>query len=194
METPRFLDGKLQVHVYPPSSAVTNQVFMRMVAWAERHRPRRKRRLFNFPIFFRWWIAFGLVGFGYSIAIDSQRWEQPARAEARELLAQGLKPEDQQKALELLLAIESGYWTGPRPEGVPRWYWYFAGTTVFVALVLSYPVRTSFALGRGERNVEWQMWYVNALTVALPSAVVAFFVYKLLPSILTDRVKHLLFE
>jgi len=104
------------------------------------------------------------------------------------MLKQGLNEQQRQRALEIILALESDY----VPAGMPQvqkpstaWFWWFAGIGLAISTLISFPPRTQIGIGRGESRIkQWKAW-IRFISVFIPSSI-------LLP-LLIDRLRNVIF-
>ena len=77
------------------------------------------------------------------------------KADAKKLLDGGLKPEDERKAVEILLALNTDY-APPQTRFdpiFPPWWVIVSATMMGLCILLSFPPRTTIALGTGRQLV-----------------------------------------
>jgi hypothetical protein len=99
-------------------------------------------------------------------------WTLAARranqVEARKLLAQGITPSNQQRALELLLAIESNYDYGRHVSILGIRYWsYFAIGALGLTTTVICP-QICIGLWKGKKRLKWWRRWITTITVTIP--------------------------
>lgn len=93
------------------------------------------------------------------------------RAQAHELLKHGVTAAQQNKAIELLLALDSDYDIGAAPRGMTGRSWIILVCGAAVALAVSIPPKTTIGIGRGSAAVRrWRMW-VRFVGVTVPTVI-----------------------
>lgn len=109
----------MDVESRPDSDRVAQEVFERLLHWSERVRSPRwvvawKKWSFVAPLLV--WLPLSIVGVTF-ISTESQRNTAAWRQEAWQLLDDGLAPEEQKRALEILLASQAQY-PAPKATGL----------------------------------------------------------------------------
>ncbi len=165
----------LHIKVEPNDAEIAQELFGALRNWAsDVEAPRWQQNWLEFRFVFATllypWILMGLV------AIPLSNWGEASRtvqkAEARKLLANGINPANQQRALELLLAIESDYDPGVRTPSLGLRYWgYFALGAILLSAGCICP-RISIGIWNGKQRLRrWRFW-VRTVTVTVPALVV----------------------
>jgi hypothetical protein len=117
----------------------------------------------RFLLFF--WVVLGLPFMFFGVEQDAKDVYQP---EAKQLLQQGVNANNEQKAIELTLAIISGAgskssWFRP---GIQGWGFWIAG----LALLVGLSVRPEAVIGiwEGKRRLKfWRLW-IRTVWVSIP--------------------------
>jgi hypothetical protein len=139
----------------------------------------------NVPLF---WLALGVslillqvfIGVYTSTATPTSQH----KAEAREMLRRGLAKEDTQRAVELTLAIVSGY-EPAAGSGVSIW-WFFAPCMagLVACIALSVAPRTVIGVGKGEKSLKrWRAW-IKFVSVTVPLFIFGAFLVPMLRDLL----------
>ncbi|HET7107093.1 MAG TPA: hypothetical protein VFI38_09800 [Candidatus Acidoferrum sp.] len=167
----------LMIKVKPSEWEKSQELFGLLVNWARDVEP---------PWWQQMWLkasgVFGamllfLVMFGFVIIPLVNRGDgakEMYKQEARKLLERGINPGSQQRALELLLAIESDYDPGtPRkPMGIKYWS-YVLLSAIFLLIGTSSPsLALGFWKGR-EQLARWRIW-IRIVTVTIPTLLLTF--------------------
>ncbi len=101
--------------------------------------------------------------------------------EAAKLLDQGVSPDEQRRALEILLSLQAeAYPKSARKISVPPIFYITVAIAIFIACLLSMPPRTALAIGRGERVVRRIHRVEMILFLSLPGAVITVLVLPLI--------------
>ncbi len=165
----------LRIDVDPNDVGVAQELFGALRNWAsDVEAPKWQQRwsALNpvFGLLFYLWILGGLVLF--PLATWSTASKDLQKSEARKLLASGINPSNQQRALELLLAIESDYHPGAPTSSLGLRYWgYFGLGAIFLGAACICP-KTSIGIWRGKQNVKrWRLW-IKTATVTVPVLIV----------------------
>ena len=172
----------LSLVTLPEASDAADELFVSLNRWAEQYKPDllRQWRSLGFPL---WWIfalllLAGLLALGAITGFISETntWN----TEVRQLLAAGVRVEDQSRVLELLLQKAAGL---DQSRGTIHWPVWFVVVTVILAIVASlFSIRahTAFEIGRGVAIVRRQRRYDWFLRKAIPT----FLIMGVLASIL----------
>lgn len=177
----------LKVEVTPSTSEAATIFYSAMRQWAQRMKP---------PFWQKWWLTIvispwivwilwiGLAGFTW-VGVANSSGNEYYKEQARQLVEKGITTDNQLKALQTLLAIQSDYSTTQQHLG--RWFWFFLFGGSLVMLVLSYPPKIVIGLGRGEKRVIlWQKW-LKFVFVVVPSFVAS----NILWPIVSEAIKRL---
>jgi len=101
------------------------------------------------------------------------------KAQGRELLRQGLTAANQQKAVEVLLAITTDY-SAPIEHRMGNWFWFFLIGGAAMCLIVGYPPRLVIGLGVGEDHIRrWRMW-TRFVFIVVPGFIAANFLWPYL--------------
>lgn len=100
--------------------------------------------------------------------------QRGSRIEARKLLSKGLSHDDELRAIELILAIESRYdvTAGQAPVITPRYWAYATLCALILAIVLICP-SVCIGVWKGKQDIRrWRIW-IKSVTVTVPLLVVS---------------------
>lgn len=89
-------------------------------------------------------------------------------AEAHRLLKNGVTAAEQSKAIELLLALDSGYNVGAGPRGMTGRGWIIVVYGAAIALAASVPPKTTIGIGRGRSALRWWRIWTRFVGVTVP--------------------------
>lgn len=165
---------RLSIQVEPNNSEVAQSLFGALNNWAsDVQAPKWQQRWLSGRSYLRFaLVVWLLVGFilgpllGWSIA-----GEYASTIEARRLLSQGINANNQQRAIELILAIESGYYAGERRSRPGPRYWSYATLGALCLVCASICPRICIGAWRGKRQVErWRDW-IKAVRITIPGLV-----------------------
>jgi hypothetical protein len=167
-------ERKLTVEVAPNDTEVALSLFGALSNWASgieapkwQQKWRKYRGIAGFLLIML--LMFGLF------AIPFSNWSEAGKSAAREearkfLTANAINANNEQKAIELLLAIESGY-SPPnvhaQPLGLKYWSYVFLGALI-LSVVTIYPgMCIGLWKGKGRLNA-WRTW-MRILTIGIPA-------------------------
>jgi hypothetical protein len=171
----------LNLEAKPDSDPLAQEVFERLLHW--------KDAVEQPPWVIRWksWsivafilamlpLYFFLLTF---LPTDASRNAYAWRQEAWNLLRDGLKPEEQQRAIEILLASQAQY---PAPRGTLQPPTASAGlrrlriillAAVFGSVVLGLPPKSTVGLGPGAKRLKRYRWWIGFVSKAVPISLFA---------------------
>jgi hypothetical protein len=112
------------------------------------------------------WFFFGLMAVPLTIWSDAGK--EASIAEARKLLAGGINQNNQQRALELILAIESEYNPGVNAPPLGLRYWSYFGIGILILVMAAIIPKVSIGVWKGRRQLKrWRSW-ITTVTVTIP--------------------------
>jgi hypothetical protein len=162
----------LSVEIEPSDVEVTQSLFGALSNWAsDVEAPKWQQRWVDFQPVLIVLLALCLaVGF---LMVPFLNWsragESASRAEGRKLLAEGVSPANERRAIELILAIESRYEpSGSRASLMGVRYWaYLALLTLGLSCTAICP-HITIGVWRGKQRLRrWRTW-ITFLTVTIP--------------------------
>lgn len=177
IEESTFDSQPLRFSVTPASYAENSDFFLKVERWIERLRPAKWLKIWKNLKGFQWGIFFFLFLFISLFALakvpsKAQEYKKTLIPEAHRILKDGMKNSDQKKALEILLAMETGYYPKdfqvPK-SNIPNWCLFFLALFFIISIVLSFPPRSYIGLGRGEKKIKlWQKW-LKLIYITIPT-------------------------
>jgi hypothetical protein len=184
-----------EIKVSPASSSISYEIFGELRNWADSVEAPLWRQwlLFNFRFMFRVGLLFPVVAVLLTLFNTSPgptEFKDALKQQARTLLHDGINQQNQTKALELVLALESDY----IPEGTkpPRAQMPIAGylVAIYVLGFLSFTPTLCMAIWAGKRRLRWWNLWLNFNTVTIPTLVLARWVYPQVFSALEAALRH----
>ncbi|HEV2395717.1 MAG TPA: hypothetical protein VGS27_02085 [Candidatus Sulfotelmatobacter sp.] len=156
---------------------------------------RRWMRTVQAPLWQQWWCYLGharyfvwgpammMIIIALSVALGGTD-DNYYKKQARELLQQGVTQNNQSKAIEILLALESKA-SAPTAHRLGHWYWFFFIGIFVMGLILSYPPKLVLGLGRGDDKIKyWRAW-TKFVFIVVPTFIATNFLWPYL----SDLVK-----
>jgi len=189
-----LLRGQLfEIKVSPQSGPVSYDIFMELKSWAGTVEAPLWRRLlffeFRFPyrVFLLLLLVFVFLAL-FKVPFTTADSKGVLKEQGRDLLRSGINQQNQTKALELVLALESDYvLPGTKELQVPIVWCIIA---VYILGFLSFPLTFCMAMWAGRRRLRlWNRW-MKFNTVTIPSLVLAHWVYPQLLSRLGVVLRH----
>lgn len=188
-------ETELQINVEPRSALLSQELFSILRDWATSAQP---------PIWQRWalnirslgrmilffWIFFFGINFFSS---TPPNYKEHYKQEARKLLDQGINASNQQRALELLMAIESDYVPSSAKPAPPArssrsLITNFLG--IFAVSVIAFFPELCIGVGKGKQYLQWWKTWVKFVSVTVPGLLVARYVWPQLFNIIERAFGH----
>lgn len=193
----------LEASVTPATPGVTQECLLALRQWAEEykihkafwvwHELKAAGILWLLTVVAILFLTFLASAAGTARTIPPAATSSPGRTklrdEAKELVKKGIQTQqDERRAVELALALQSDYDPDPPPPSLPppefrmpMWYWFAFGLIVALAVLLSFPPRTSIAVGKkGTDQVAWMKWWTNHTFYTIPTLFVSIVIVPLL--------------
>jgi hypothetical protein len=169
----RWASG-VDVTARPNNSAPAQELFGALENWASEIRPPEWQRLWlkvswftRFLLFF--WILLGLPFMLFGVEREAKDVYQP---EARQLLQQGVNPNNQQRAIELTLAIisEAGTKTDIFRPGLRGWGFWVVGFLFLMALSICPEV--VIGVWKGKQRLRFWRFWITTVWVSIPALII----------------------
>ncbi len=188
IETDDYLGSTIKVSAEPESDENARDLFGELRMWLSSVTPPRwqqwwvKSRPLNWMLWWLWLVVVVLVA-GPNI-VESEVTKRYYRAQAHGLIEKGITPENQQKAIEVILALSSDYSTPKAPPvSVGSWFWFFLTGGLFICAVLSFPPKVILGLGKGEKSIQFWRYWLRFVFVGVPTFVASNFLWPTLASL-----------
>jgi|ERR1051326_1514760 len=112
------------------------------------------------------------------------------QAQAVELLQKGVNPQNEIKAIEILLALQSDYRNQQIPPSKPSGrFWLFLVVGGLLCLALSFPPELVVGLGKGEKELaRWQSW-IKFVSITVPAFLASTYLWPTLTTWLRALIK-----
>jgi hypothetical protein len=163
----------LSIKVEPNDAQVSQELFGALSNWAADIEAPRWQQLWvkyswmsNFLI-----ILTVMIGLMLPLANWQNAGPTANKAAARKLLSEGINPGNEQRAMALLLAIESDYDPGARPEPIGLRYWTYLSFLMLFLLVASIPPKNCLGIWRGKRRLQRWRWWTKMVGVTIPALI-----------------------
>lgn len=164
---------RLQINVSPPEGEGCYELYVELHQWAERKQPH--------PLIVRWskyaglhWVL--IVFFLWFLSLVSGVIRQSSydglKAEARKMLADGFTKDQDHKAIELLLAINSGYAPQRTQSGFDTWFLVLFVGSLVVGFMFSYAPRSRLAIGKSANSIACQRLWIHFVSKWLVGGVI----------------------
>ncbi len=178
-----------------PRSNSSYEIFGELKNWAEsvetplwRHWLLLKLRpLFGFGLIFAVLILLSMV---LNPSPGPAEYKEALKQQARTLLRDGINQQNQTKALELMLALESDYIPpGTKPQQARKPIaWYLVA--VYILGFFSFTPTLCIAIWAGKRRLRWWNWWLNFNTVTIPALLLARYFVPQVFSMLEAALRH----
>jgi hypothetical protein len=160
----------LNINITPPGKQESAELFVKLEQWA------RNIALPKWIVFWKkynglqWGLVIALLGGLFSLAlVPVGGSKEEIRKEAVSLLKKGIGPNDQEKAFTLILSFLADYPGGPPMMHIRPWFWFAAGTTLLMSILIAFPPRSAIGIGCGARSIaHWRTW-IKIVSITLPT-------------------------
>jgi hypothetical protein len=188
-------ETELQITVEPKSAALSQELFAVLKDWAVGVQPPIWQKwVLNFRGFGRLALFFWLLLLGvFFFSPTPPNLKEHYKQEARKLLDKGIDSNNQQKALELLLAIYSDY-VPPSAKPVPTMLSSRSLITnllgLFAVSVVAFFPELCIGLWRGKQYLRWWRTWVRFVSVTVPGLLVARYFWPQLFNLVEKALGH----
>lgn len=162
----KYLTGNLDIRVSPEHISEARELFVSLLGWAKANRPPKWQRLWRTLNGFQWILWLAVVWVGFVAISDSSK--TPYKQEASALLQKGVSPENQLRAIEILLALQSDYSPPGQEMKTPAWLklLFFGG--LITCIVTSIAPKTVLGIGKGEDKIRFWRWWIRFVFYLVP--------------------------
>jgi len=176
--------NRVSINVEPEELKTGRDVFDVINQWLDRNKPPTWQQCWG-DICYLLWMAMIVIGFG-GTALLSQLSAQslPFRDQAFQLLQSGINATNQVRAIELLLAIQSGYTAQPRPSFYPQWWFPSVGLALLACVAFSVRPGSHLGVGAGKKRVQRWRWWVKCISVTFPTLLASSFLWPRIEELL----------
>lgn len=180
--------NQISCRVSPEALPESREAFASIRDWIAKHRPARWQSRWGDLCLLLWIIWFAYSFLSLSI-LDSKSRKSPSQyqTQAVDIVKQGVSSTNQAKAIESMLALQTGYNPNPTPSKAPRWWLPSVAFGLLACLVFTIKPGSHIGIGKAEVKVRlWRRW-VQLLTVVLPGLLLSSFAWPAL----SDFIKSL---
>lgn len=171
--------NQLAFEARPEESDVARETFGAIYSWCRDVGP---------PAWHRWWagslllrIAILWVALAYAattlLSTGADNSKAELRQEAHRLLKDGITQAEQQRAIAILLAIESEYNVAATKRSLTPRQWVLLSSAAAACLLLVLFPRTTIGLGRGAAEVRWWRRWITLVGVTVPMLIFGNFIW-----------------
>ncbi len=185
--------SEMAISASPPDNPAVTELYGDLKNWAQSVAPRPWQRIWvssdhGFDILL-WMIC---IFFALSVFLPNKQDQSKSyfQNQAKELLKHGVDASNERKAMETLLAIESGY-EGPPTSSPPpsRRSIAFVVGALISCLIYSIPPRSVIGIGRGQKLLEgWNRW-LAFISVTVPTYLASVYLWPKLAALLSSIFK-----
>jgi hypothetical protein len=161
--------GHLEISVSPERLSESKEFFAALQRWASKIRPPKWQQYWLAVEHFQWFLWVLILVVALSIVGNSDSTAKKFyKQQAAELLKDGLSEDEHLKAIETILALESGY--VPPGQGVanPGWFKILLFGGFIACVVLSIRPKSRIGIGKGQDSINrWRLW-MRVVFVIIP--------------------------
>lgn len=188
-------EQRFEIKVSPQSGAGSYEIFLELKDWADTVAAPLWRQwlLFEPRPLYRIALAFCVVillAALFNTEPSTAEYKEALKKEARTLLSNGINPQNEAKALELLLALESDYIpprTKPQRGREPIARYLIAA---YILGFLSFTPTVCIGIWAGKKRLRWWNLWLRLNTVTIPALFLAHWVYPRLFSAIDAVLGH----
>jgi len=180
------LFGELEVYIYTKDDIVTNEIRYELNQWIEIYSPKKVvqiwtnvvRPLAPYILFFFIWIFGSMLG--TMTTTPKSNYDEVLKVEAAQLIKKGITSENSNKAIELLLKIQSGY-TPIDYKPIPitadvacknllidqHLLWVFIGL-----IILSISPKTTIGIGKRKNKYNFYKAWIYIVLFSIPNLII----------------------
>lgn len=152
--------GSLYISVSPEQLPESRNLFAALFNWAITVRPPKWQEFWVDISPFHWAIWIFLLWIGSTFLAGSG---SPAKnfykAQARQILQEGISQENQSKAIETLLALESGFVPQNQVIETPKWFIILLFGGFLICIILTIKPKSRIGIGKGQDSIKhWRKW------------------------------------
>lgn len=149
--------GALDISASPERMPEARELFAALHRWGTTNRPPKWQQIWRTWNGAQWFIWLAILAIGLIVVTESFR--NPYKEEARELVKNGVSQENQQRALELLLAIQSEYRSPDQKSQIPTWFIILLLGGLVVCFITSFVPKSVLGIGKGQDRINhWRIW------------------------------------
>lgn len=187
IEVSLIFDGnyrKVSLKVSPERLPESRETFAGLKDWIDSNQPTKWQQHWTRIASLMWAVLlFGFLGVTFTYAVLGSS-PSPYHAQATSLLKQGISATNELKAVETILALQSGASATGLNKPVPIWWFGALGLGLLACAVASIQPNAHLAIGKGVSLVKrWRLW-IKFITITVPSFVFASFVSPWLVSLI----------
>lgn len=176
----------LKFSVEPENALISKDIFFEINKWAKSNRSPIWVRIWRSIQGLQWVLLFVmLVSHSLFVKTDYDKYKKALTAEAHKIIQNGVDSTEVNRALEILLSLETKYLpeTVEDSLSISRSYVVILAIAFFICIVLSFPPKSYLGFGKGEKRVRYWKFWLKLISVTIPISI-------LLP-ILLDKFKAL---
>lgn len=166
----RWNDNNLRLSVSGDNQQDRESLFFALRKWVSDCQAPGWQRAWNWTAshWTQWFIWWALVVSFFLKDLLVKSGDSPYVDAAHKLLAKGIDSKDITKALEFILALESGYGIRSSPSGNPILFLLVAVGGLLVCIALSIHPHFEVGLGKGRSRLRFWNWWTRCVAVSLP--------------------------
>lgn len=180
--------NQVSCRVSPEELSESRETFGAIRDWMAKHQPNRwqsKWIEFTFALWMVWLLYFWLS----VILVISHKEQSSYQIETVEMVKQGVTITNQSKAIELMLALQTGYNPKPSIAIAPKWWLPSLAFGLLACIIFSIKPSSHIGIGKAEAKVRlWRKW-IQLLTVVVPGLLFSSFAWPPLSSLIKSFFK-----
>jgi hypothetical protein len=181
--------GTLDISVSPEHLAESRELFAALQRWAQPIRPPKWQRFWASINPLQWMLLlFAISVSALAIGDSTDSAKRFYKEQAVHLLKDGVSQDEQLKAIEMILALETGFVPPSQSTPVPGWFWFLLCGGFVVCLVLSFPPKSIIGVGKGQEAINhWRIW-MRIVFIIVPSFIFLNIIWPYLSTLISNRL------
>ena len=181
--------NEISCRVSPEVLPESRETFSALRGWLAKHQPAKWQVRWGDLCFWLWMTWFAFSCFSAIAIVASLRPPSSFQPQAVEILREGVTATNQAKAIELILALQTGYSPTPVSSKFPKWWLPSVGIGLLACVLFSVKPESHIGVGREESTVRsWRKW-IRTLSVILPGLIFSTFAWPALSDIVKSWFK-----
>lgn len=160
-------DQNLRANVNSDSIKIKEDICFKLDNWINKVKPKKYIELWCKFKGLHWVFIYGIIYIYITIWTSSHSYKSIIKEEAYKLLNSGINENNVEKAVELLLKLNSNWMPLDYNINYTSFFIYLL-IIIFLGISISFAPKTTFDIGLGKRKINiWKTW-INFATIFLP--------------------------
>lgn len=178
MEASSGFRHRLRIEVQPEDNEGARSLYGGLRQWLNNVAPPKWQQTWVrwHDLVFLLWIFWAVLSLAIPLVGAQLQSKAFYKEEARKLLEEGVRPENEARALETILALLSDK-PSPKAYALSARAIFFMIGGLVVCLVVSFPPKIILGLGKGQQRIAAWRWWLRLVFVAIPAFIASNFLW-----------------